>query len=232
MKKLICFSLWSDIPKYCQGAIENLKLAQEIYPGWICRFYCGESVPGNYLTELSAIGSCEIVHMAEDGDWRGMFWRFAPAAEDDVEVMLSRDCDSRLSMREKVAVDEWLNSGYGFHIMRDHPFHGAKILGGMWGVKHGVLPQMKELIRRFPSENRWQTDQDFLARDIYPRVFTNAMVHDNFRFMAAEEPVEFPVAREGYEFVGQVFDENGGTPQEHIKPLRKYIEEHGDTRTH
>ena len=29
----------------------------------------------------------------------------------------------------------WLKSDYPFHIMRDHPDHVNKILGGMWGAK-------------------------------------------------------------------------------------------------
>ena len=63
-----------------------------------------------------------------------MFWRFEPAGEEDVDVMISRDTDSRLNLREKFAVEEWLESDKGFHIMRDHPHHGYPVLGGMWGA--------------------------------------------------------------------------------------------------
>ncbi len=43
--------------------------------------------------------------------------------DDLVDVVISRDADSPLSHRESVAVKEWLESDYTFHIMRDHPFH-------------------------------------------------------------------------------------------------------------
>ena len=36
---------------------------------------------------------------------------------------LMRNLDSRLSIREKLAVDEWVSSGKRFHVMRDHPSH-------------------------------------------------------------------------------------------------------------
>ena len=49
MKKIISFSLWGDNPKYTIGAINNAKLSQSIYPDWICRFYCGKSVPEEIL---------------------------------------------------------------------------------------------------------------------------------------------------------------------------------------
>jgi len=64
-------------------------LAQEIYPDWICRFYLGSSVPAPIKIELNNFDNVEIVSMDQWGDWRGMFWRFLPASEPGVEVMIS-----------------------------------------------------------------------------------------------------------------------------------------------
>ena len=52
MKKLICYSLWGDDPKYTIGAIKNAEQIKEIYPGWIARFYCGTSVPQDIVLQL------------------------------------------------------------------------------------------------------------------------------------------------------------------------------------
>ena len=106
MKKIIAFSLWGDQPKYTVGAIKNADLAKEIYPDWTCRFYIGQSAPADIVETLKKKDNTEIVMMDEDGDWSGMFWRFSPCSESDVEAVLSRDTDSRLSWREKSAVDE------------------------------------------------------------------------------------------------------------------------------
>ena len=55
---------------------------------------------------------------------------------DQVSVLLPRDLDSRLSLREFSAVNEWLlHSAKPFHIMRDHFYHSQPIVGGMWGVR-------------------------------------------------------------------------------------------------
>ena len=59
----------------------------------------------------------------------------------DVDVMISRDTDSRVSHREMIAVNKWLESDKGFHIMRDHPWHTTKILGGMWGCRKWSLSE-------------------------------------------------------------------------------------------
>ena len=129
MKKLISFSLWGDNDKYTIGAIKNSFLAKIIYPDWICRFYIGESVPEGIIYVLERLDNVEVIRMKEMGDWTGMFWRFLPASDESVDIFLSRDCDSRLSYREKLCVDEWLKSDKNFHSIRDHQAHDIPIMG-------------------------------------------------------------------------------------------------------
>ena len=127
MKKIISFSLWGNNPKYTIGAIRNAELTPIIFPNWVSRFYCGKSVPEDIIEKLKSLPQTEVIIMDEDGDWTGMFWRFY--ACEDSDIMLSRDTDSRLSNREKLAVDEWLESDKDFHIMRDHPYHNTEKIG-------------------------------------------------------------------------------------------------------
>lgn len=216
--KLITFSLWGIDPKYLIGAIENARLAALIYPGWTCRFYVGQSVPFPILYELNLLDNVQIVEKPALGDWRGMFWRFEPAGEKDVEVMISRDTDSRLNSREKAAVDEWIASDKGFHIMRDHPHHKFPVLGGMWGAKKGVLPDIKELIGEFAQEDKYGTDYEFFAQAVIPRIANNVMVHDEFF-----DGQPFPLKREGLEFVGEVFDEYNNTVPSHTAALKEAL---------
>jgi hypothetical protein len=140
--------------------------------------------------------------MDVDGDWTGMFWRFYPAGEQDVDVVIIRDCDSRLNNREKDAVNEWLNSDKGFHIMRDHPYHTTEILGGMWGSKKGVTPNIKQQIESYIKGDFWQVDQNFLRDIIYPIVKNNSLVHDEFF-----DKKPFPSKNEPKRFVGQAFND-------------------------
>tara|TARA_R110002110_G_scaffold43418_14_gene134896 strand:- start:246 stop:893 length:648 start_codon:yes stop_codon:yes gene_type:complete len=203
MKKIISFSLWGENPVYNAGAIRNAELAKEIYPDWVCRYYLGKSVPLTTIQELGRFNNTEIFVMNEPGDWRGMFWRFYPASDLNVDVMLSRDTDSRLNLREKAAVDEWLTGDKDFHIMRDHPQHATEIMGGMWGVRNGLLPDMVNMINDYVKGDFWQVDQNFLRERVYPLVKKNTMVHDEYF-----EKKPFPVSREKDRFIGQAFDEN------------------------
>jgi len=217
--KLITFSLWGQDPKYLHGSLKNAELAKTIYPDWICRFYTAASVPSPVINNLKSMDNVEVVQKNSFGDWKSMFWRFEPASEPNVEVMISRDLDSRLGEREKAAVDSWLESDKGFHIMRDHPWHKFPVLGGMWGIKRGTLPNMKELIDQFAQEDEYGTDYKFFAQIIMPLINDNVMVHDEF---FSGQP--FPKPRKDYEFVGEVFDESDNSVLEHTIALRKYYE--------
>jgi len=216
MKKVISFSLWGDNPKYTIGALRNAELSLAIYPDWVCRFYCGKSVPKNIVTQLETYKNAEVVEMNEDGDWTGMFWRFY--ACEDSDVMISRDTDSRLSFREKSAVDEWLESNKDFHIMRDHPYHTTEILGGMWGCRNGILSNIKSIIDDYNKGDFWQVDQNFLKEKIYPIIKNNSFVHDSF-FKVEQNTKNFPSERINKEFVGDVFDENNNRHPEYYRYL-------------
>jgi hypothetical protein len=213
MKKIISFCLWGNGPQYTVGAVRNAELAKAIYSDWTARFYVGTSTSPAVVRQLQQ-ADAEVVLMNAPGDWRGTLWRFYPAGEPDIEAMLSRDTDSRLSLREKAAVDEWLASGKQFHIMRDHPAHKTEILGGMWGARGGVLTHMKLMIDSYAKGNFWQMDQNFLREKIYPLIRDDVTVHDEFF-----EGNPFPTARQHYEFVGDVFDEGENRHPEYWKSL-------------
>ena len=235
--KLISFCLWGDNPKYTEGAIKNAELAAEVYPDWRCRFYVGQSVSSIVTMRLEMHENTEVVRMPEWGNWKSMYWRFYPAAEEDVEAVISRDTDCRLSHREKAAVDEWMNSDKGFHIMRDHPYHAFPVLGGMWGAKRGCLPNMRQLIDNWSQRDAYGTDYEFFAHAVMPLIQGDVLVHDEFFGRRNESPhplIElqgcapdaFPTPREDLEFVGEVYDQSEQRVPEHTTVLKNYLKEH------
>lgn len=209
-KKIISFSLWGDTAMYTSGAMQNAVQCANVYPGWICRFYIGDDVPEHIVDNLERHENTEVVKMfEEENDWQGMFWRFYPIGEEDVDLVVFRDTDSRPSFREKEAVDEWISSGKILHIMRDHPYHSEPIMGGMWGCKPKELlsilnskvyqengspikTSFKEVIDNwliaeeklrpsFTLENREKgIDQQFLRKVVYELLYPEAWIHDSY----------------------------------------------------
>ena len=216
MNKVISFSVWGGNPKYTVGAVRNAQLAQEIYPGWNCYFFMGNSVPKDIEIQLLSIPNVTIFYKDVPGDWRGMFWRFETSYDLQVDISIFRDTDSRLNMREKYAVDEWLASDKTFHIMRDHPHHGFPILGGMWGYKKNYKYDMRKLLNSFDKTDRYGTDYEFFGKVLYPMIRKDKIVHDPFF-----DKKPFPTERVDREFVGDVFDKNDNRHPEFCKYIDK-----------
>ncbi len=205
-KRYIAYSLWGDKPIYNVGIIKNIEQAKTIYPDWQVIVYHDQTVPQQTINNIKKSGALPV-HVTENV--YGMFWRFFAADLNDCSHVIFRDSDSRLSVREKLAVDEWIDSDNTIHIMRDHPYHldpvdGIKhyILGGMWGIK-GNSVDMHTLIAGYSDKKvlGYGSDQIFL-NDIYEQFKASATIHDEF-FSGAP----FPVKRTGYRFIGERIDE-------------------------
>lgn len=201
--KIISFSLWGTNPKYTVGAIKNAKLAKDLYPDWVCRFYCASDVPNPIIFQLEEIDDTEVVLTNKQGCWKFATERFLAIDDNDVEAVMFRDTDSRLNIREKEAVNEWLASGATLHIMKDHPWHGGfPILAGMWGMKtKNIKIKMSQLMQKYKNTDQYHYDQIFLKDYVWPLYNNDFIAHDTF-FL--KKP--FPSKRRDLDYVGKPFN--------------------------
>lgn len=224
MKDVIAYSLWGDHPMYWIGAIRNIELASKYFPGWICRFYIDKNCRQD-LIDIIKGENVEVILVDSKDSFHGMFWRFWSASDPEVDTFLSRDCDSRLTVREVFAINEWLASDKDFHIMRDHPFHAVPILGGMWGCRNGIMNEigLDDMINKWTRFSIKGCDQDFLGQMVYPLVRDRSMEHSEFNLKYGGETRPFPHIRNNYEFVGDVFDENNIRHPDYWKIIKNTI---------
>jgi len=120
-----------------------------------------------------------------------------------IYLVMSRDLDSALTKRERAAVNVWLESKKLFHSMRDHPMHGVPMLGGMWGFRPSLSPNISQIIHNrihneaIVKKYTRRADQTFLSDYVWPMAKTNAIVQDSFlcksKFGSQTEP--FPTQR-------------------------------------
>ena len=227
MVKVITFSLWGNKPIYSIGAIKNVELAKQFYPDFECWFYIhSPTVPENIINELQKHNNVKILF--KNGDLHNskpMMWRFEAIDDPTVELMMSRDTDTRILLREKLAVDEWLESGKIFHIMRDHPYHSYFIQGGMFGIKKNPnIPSLCNLINNFKQNGDRVYDQDFLRDIIYPIIKNDYFIHASYNIQNEEtgeyvKPFPIPYC-EDYHFVGEYVYEDETRVLEHINMLK------------
>lgn len=228
MKKIVSFSLWGNNPTYNIGAIKNAELAKYFYPDFECWFYIHkDTVPQETVDVLDSFTNTKIIFKTGDlnnENCKPRMWRYEPIDDLEVELVLSRDTDTRILLREKLAVDEWLQSNKLFHIMRDHPHHNFCILAGMFGTKKiPQIPNWTNIINSYNKTDNRMYDQDFLRDVIYPVIKNNSIVHASFH---KHEPQSknFPINYcNNFKFVGEYVYFDDSCSIEHINELIKHI---------
>jgi hypothetical protein len=214
VKDIISYSLFGSNPRYTDGAIANAKLMKEIYPGWDMRVYYDNSVPMEIIEQLKEL-QVQLVDMT-NSKMNKMSWRFQAAS--DAKRFCARDIDSRLSKREAAAVEEWVQSGKQFHVMRDHPSHSNyPMSGGMWCS--ATIPNMEEMLTDVKNQAYLQ-DMNFLNKVIWPMAQKSLLQHDSFSCDKFGGGKPFPTPRVGWEHVGSVYI-NGKMRQGDVDILKK-----------
>jgi hypothetical protein len=146
---------------------------------------------------------------------------------------MSRDTDTRILLREKLAVDEWLNSNKLFHIMRDHPHHNFKILGGMFGTrKIPIINSWSSIMSNYKQMSEKNYDQDFLSDHIYDAIKDNSLIHASFNSYE-EHTINFPIEYDNeYRFVGEYVYSDDSRSIIHIEDLKKSINNKNNLKIH
>ncbi len=194
--------------RYMVGALKVVDQIEKLYPDFQCWFYIHTSVPAEYIVKLLIKKNVKVIIMDCDLETsKPMMWRFKAIDDPECEVMMPRDTDTRFYLREKFAIQQWLESGKTFHLMRDCPHHFESIMGGMFGTRK-VEWSWSELIDKWQQDGHRDYDQKFLKMVIYPKMKENMMVHDsfyNYESFALKFPIDFDP---DFHFVGEYVDEN------------------------
>ncbi len=144
-KKIISFVLYNinmdssnkrSNRNFFKGIFVNYHRAKIIYPGWIIRIYLPYNEPTKNIKIIESFKDIEIVLVDTNICLRTL--RFLPYDDENVDIWISRDLDSIVNWREKVAVDDWINNykNKEMHIMHDNRQHHWPILAGMFGIKN------------------------------------------------------------------------------------------------
>jgi len=179
MKKIVSYSLFGSSPRYTINALINADLCLKYYLDWTCRMYYDDSVPSYIIDELKKKKNTELIEESNyNGDYRRM-WRFF--AYDDCDIFISRDIDSHITERERISVEEWIDSDKNLHIMRDNGGHKSKIQAGMFGIKKcDKLINFKQKCIDYSktTDSFPQMDERFLER-IYTIFLGDMAVYDD-----------------------------------------------------
>ena len=234
-QRVVAFSFYGTVDSdrhkqrsYYEGVEHNLAALTTHYgQGWTMRLYHNLEPENSLLNDLRQLVSsypnldiCSVPELpeavrADAALIAPMTWRFLPSRDPQVDVLLSRDLDSRISEREAAAVQEWLESGRAVHSMRDHFKHKMPMLGGLWGAR------FTETAIRKKWDSAWQKilnesiddyggDQRMLRLYVWPWAKEDAMEHDSYSCNLFPNSIGFPTERkdEPENFVGSIVNFN------------------------
>lgn len=214
--RIISFSLFGDDPKYRVGMMRNAEIAPSIYPGWKVYCWCSHRIEKEVITQLEGLGvTVKIPNVRQFPS--GKFWRFLAHDEPGVERFIVRDADSRLGSIERACVEEWILSGKSLHVIRDHPYHIQKVLGGTWGLVPGKIKSLASLMQPFCHRLEPDYDQRFVSTVLWSLYKDDVLQHDSC--LVAHEPNCLPLpavsGTDQWGFVGEILDENEHFNQAH-----------------
>jgi len=181
-RDVISFSLWGPAPFYSYGAMINLVLARDIYPGWSCRFYVDAAVPPACTAFLRDHGA-DVRRIEDEYPAVGLFQRFLVMNDPTVGRFLVRDCDARLSAAEADLVAQWIDSGRPFHVVRDHVLHNELMIGCTWAGRTDCGIDIVALMRRYFTQGptaKYGHDQRMLGLLLWPLIRDRCLVHDKY----------------------------------------------------
>jgi hypothetical protein len=180
-ENVIAYSLFGSNPRYCEPAVMNAEMTRDVFKGWTCRVYLDATVPDHVQRRLKEAGA-EVVFMDRDSGVHPLMWRFLVIDDSSVKRFLLRDADALLSEREYAAVQEWVESPFYFHLIRDYFTHTELILAGLWGGCTGVLHNVVESMQQFAAKNvdsgRF-IDQHYLREFVWPTLRKSVLSHDD-----------------------------------------------------
>lgn len=216
MVNVFSFCLYGpETPKYYFGLLENIRLINSHFPDWKIYVYLGNDVPESFEHTLLANPTLVVRRTGADGHTNSIY-RFFAIDEPSVNTMMVRDCDSRVHWKDRWAIRNFMESGRGVHIIRDHVEHTSNILAGLWGVKKSSVSfSIQELYKAWTPEFAgsgdkdtpagFGIDQNFLKLVLYPKIVQDAWVHySKNRLMVGEVGIEFPFEWKNDVYCGRV----------------------------
>ena len=180
-KRVISYSFYGNDQRYSDGGLTNVELMPTMYPEWEICIYHDTTVLSNIIDKLTKYKYVKMINMFNSSIFNKMSWCFLVALETDVERNVIRNIDTRVSLREKSAVDYWKTSGKRLHVMRDHPSHSQyAINSGMWVSTSDAMPNMYSLFLMQPQQNGCTENIEILNTVIWKK--KNHLGIDTIRF--------------------------------------------------
>lgn len=193
--KVVSYSIFKakcepfEFMAYLRGLYFNCRMNKLIYPEYQTIISLHKDFREKYKEYFDALYSTfnASVWLSEPGPLcYQMLWRLQPLYMSDITDIthvICRDADAITTYKEAQAVQEWVDSGLGFHSITDNQSHTLPMMGGLIGVKVDHFKQtfpeyntFEKLVANFDL-SKHGSDQNLIMKYIYPKAKDNMMGH-------------------------------------------------------
>jgi hypothetical protein len=207
MAKIFSFCIYGSQKKYCLGMIKNIVQITELFPDFEIWIAIGNDVPRDYIEKYETYKNVRVFRYETTGG-RLMSYRFLFIDTPEADVMFVRDADSRFGDRDIYCINDFLMSNYKVFTIRDHPYHGRYIMGGMWGMKKIENFKISDCYSDYVSKksdiDAYQSDQIFLENYVYPKYESVFIAYTDRPFGNETNKKIQPSRKDPYDFCGNV----------------------------
>jgi hypothetical protein len=216
MTHVISFCLYGPYnKKYYKGLLENLQIINKKLPTFYIYISFGNDIDKSIIEDIKMYKN--IIYKIYDltGDKIKSF-RFIPLDNGKIDILFSRDIDSRINKRDLWCINDFIKSKYLVHIIRDHKNHTFPIMAGMVGFRKEFLKHINsftDIIKLYENITfSYLTDQIILANNIYKKYINSDifLTHSSKNIFNENNFVQIPLLVNKETFIGQVieYDDN------------------------
>ena len=233
-KKVISMTLYGKDPKYSMGIMRNAQMLPVFMPGWTLRVYVAHpnssepdlAIPPRIMHKLGTLGVQLAFLDPTKVTVPPSMWNMLVADDLEVDHFIVRNATHRFSDREATVINFWLQTGFSFLSIKDHPNHTqVAVVSGLWGARPRDLLQLlgdpiyltlQKGLAGEASKQEASTSgsvlrnsaQNILVKYIWPLVQPRTLILDSVSCDKSTTSFPFPSKRSGGEYVGQAFDEH------------------------
>jgi hypothetical protein len=213
---IFSFCIYGSAPKYCKGLLKNLEYITTAFPTFETWIAMGDDVPDVYRTAYQSFSRVRLIPF-DCHDGRLMSYRFFFIDEPEVECMLVRDADSRITPRDEWCIHRFLNrssaNSPSLFTIRDHRYHGREMMGGQWGIfkipDFHCRTEYARFQTEFASLAAYDSDQQFLRRHLYTPYKHLFVAYTSMHRFPDEHAEPIAIERTSpYDFCGNVINYN------------------------
>ena len=187
---ILSYCLFGTNSRYFDALYKNIEFIELNYADiFTVSIVVADDVPSIWIDMLSKTSA--LLVSSNDRlmlNIPSLLLRIYPILSGQGDTCFFRDADSYLTKSEMDSMLRFIDSNYLYHIVRDHPYHLAPIMGGLFGIKSARYEVFKNSffrhIGKYPSWNNENSgargEQIILADHIYPLAYKEAYIESNF----------------------------------------------------